>query len=386
MKKIFLLFISLFYIGIAQAQNVGIGTTNPGFPLNFSSAFGDKISLFGNTGNHYGFGIQSNLMQIHTESDAANIAFGFGTSDNFIERARIINYGIDGMILNGRLHLKNGSTPNNPAEGGGVWLYKGDNSALLGFMGTQNNQNIGFFGGPGGWGFTYDAINSKVGIGNANPEACALLDVSSTTSGFLPPRMDSNQRNAIVSPSAGLTIYNTSIKAFQCYNGTAWYSTVHFIGENYGGGIVFYIYDNGQHSLIASTADQSSGIRWSAGTFTNTMAMANGIGAGKANTTLIIANQSIGDGATYAARICNEYYVTADGVTYGDWYLPSLNELLLLYLQKDLVGGFFNNYSYWSSNENFDSHASGVVFATPGGFTFGGSKSIATSVRAIRSF
>jgi phage gp45-like len=38
-------------------------------------------------------------------------------------------------------------------------------------MGVQNNQNIGFYGGPGGWGFTYDAINSRVGIGNNNPNA-----------------------------------------------------------------------------------------------------------------------------------------------------------------------------------------------------------------------
>ena len=36
-------------------------------------------------------------------------------------------------------------------------------------MGTENNKNIGFYGGPSGWGFTYDAINSRVGIGNTTP-------------------------------------------------------------------------------------------------------------------------------------------------------------------------------------------------------------------------
>lgn len=55
--------------------------------------------------------------------------------------------------------------------GGGAWLYKADNTALLGFMGAQNNQNIGFYGGPAGWGFVYDAINSRVGIGNSAPNA-----------------------------------------------------------------------------------------------------------------------------------------------------------------------------------------------------------------------
>ena len=67
----------------------------------------------------------------------------------------------------------------------------------------------------------------------------AVFEIVSTTKGFLPPRMDSTQRNAIVSPAQGLTIYNTTSKAFEVFNGAAWYSTVHYIGESYGGGIVF---------------------------------------------------------------------------------------------------------------------------------------------------
>lgn len=123
------------------------------------------------------------------------------------------------------------------------------------------------------------ATKAQVGVGTATPETSAKLDVSSTTKGFLPPRMDSTQRNAIVSPAQGLTIYNTTSKAFEVFNGTAWYSTVHYIGESYGGGIVFYVYDNGQHGLISSTSNQSSSIKWWAGAYTNTMAYADGVGA-----------------------------------------------------------------------------------------------------------
>jgi hypothetical protein len=151
--------------------NVGIGTSTAGFPLNFASTLGDKISLYGNSGNHYGFGIQGALLQMHTDAAAANISFGYGSSGSFTERVKIINSGTDGMILNGRLLIKNGSVPLDINQTGGVWLYKADNTSLLGFMGTQNNQNIGFYGGPAGWGFTYDAINSRVGIGNNNPNA-----------------------------------------------------------------------------------------------------------------------------------------------------------------------------------------------------------------------
>ena len=193
-------------------------------------------------------------------------------------------------------------------------------------------------------------LYAQVGIGTATPNASAKLDITSTTQGLLPPRMTTTQRNAIALPATGLTIYNTTINAFQVYNGTTWYSTVHFIGESYGGGIVFYIYDNGQHGLIAATADQSTGIRWYGGSYTFTRARADGVGAGLKNTAIIIANQGPVDGNAFAATVCNEYSVTVAGVTYGDWYLPSKHELNLLFINRVAVGGFSSS-DYWSSSE-----------------------------------
>jgi hypothetical protein len=51
----------------------------------------------------------------------------------------------------------------------------------------------------------------KIGIATTAPNASALLDVYSTTLGFLPPRMNSTQEAAISSPAAGLTVYNTAL-------------------------------------------------------------------------------------------------------------------------------------------------------------------------------
>jgi hypothetical protein len=159
---------------------------------------------------------------------------------------------------------------------------------------------------------------------------------------------------------------------------------VHTIGETYGGGKVFYVYDNGKHGLIAATSDQSTGIRWWGGSNTNTRARADGVGAGLKNTAIIIANQGAVDGSDFAATVCNEYYVTVNGVTYGDWYLPSKYELNLLYLQKSVVGGFANVY-YWSSTEYFSNAAWSQYFAdgVPG---YSSKYLTFYSVRAIRAF
>lgn len=57
----------------------------------------------------------------------------------------------------------------------------------------------------------------------AAPDASAMLDVISTTSGFLTPRMTVAQKSAISTPATGLLIYQTDGTAgFYYYNGTTW--------------------------------------------------------------------------------------------------------------------------------------------------------------------
>ena len=63
----------------------------------------------------------------------------------------------------------------------------------------------------------------SVSIGSgANPIASAQLEVSSTTKGFLPPRMTTTQKNAIASPATGLMVYDTTLNLMALYNGTTW--------------------------------------------------------------------------------------------------------------------------------------------------------------------
>jgi Chaperone of endosialidase/Galactose oxidase, central domain len=65
-------------------------------------------------------------------------------------------------------------------------------------------------------------IAQSVGIGTSTPNSSAILDVSSTSKGILLPRMSTTQRNAIVSPAVGLSVFNTDDKCTDIYDGSNW--------------------------------------------------------------------------------------------------------------------------------------------------------------------
>ncbi|HMG16473.1 MAG TPA: hypothetical protein VK590_13540 [Saprospiraceae bacterium] len=163
----------------------------------------------------------------------------------------------------------------------------------------------------------------------------------------------------------------------------------HRVGESYGGGIVFYTYDNGEHGLIAAKEDQAKDIKWYNGVIKLVGVKGDGLGAGMVNTMIAHASQMHDNpDSSFAARVCINYSVTKNGVTYGGWYLPSKYELNLLYKAKKIVGFTFDTHHssyYWSSTET----ASNTAVAQE--FIFGNILSDAGKgdwfcVRAIRSF
>lgn len=63
--------------------------------------------------------------------------------------------------------------------------------------------------------------DGDVGIGG-EASASAALEITSTTRGFLPPRMTTTQRNAISAPATGLEVYNTTTGQSESYSGSTW--------------------------------------------------------------------------------------------------------------------------------------------------------------------
>ena len=150
------------------------------------------------------------------------------------------------------------------------------------------------------------------------------------------------------------------------------------IGQTYNGGIIFYVDNTGQHGLISATQDLGIGSPWGCeGTSINGTSLV--VGTGLFNTEAIVVGCSATNTAAYLT-----YNLDYNG--YTDWYLPSRDELSLMYTNLYQAGlGSFNLATYWSSTEANNSTAWIKSFVT--GNNSSNFKNTATyRVRPIRAF
>jgi uncharacterized protein (TIGR02145 family) len=189
--------------------------------------------------------------------------FNASNNPNYFDGLLVFNTatGIAGIgadsVFPGYYYYRNTTTTAN----GGHWVslkgIKGDDGAIgpIGPQGVQgiagNDGAVGATGLPGAtgpsgllssgtaagntpyWDGSQWVLNNSnihnngagVGIGTTSPNASAKVEITSTTQGFLPPRMTTTQRDAIAAPAAGLVIFNTTTNCLNFFIGSGWNET-----------------------------------------------------------------------------------------------------------------------------------------------------------------
>lgn len=147
------------------------------------------------------------------------------------------------------------------------------------------------------------------------------------------------------------------------------------IGDFYQGGVIVYL-DGEGGGIVAAQEDQSIGTSWGC-EGTNIAGTSLIVGAGLNNTEAIIVGcPTVG----IAAEIC--YNLDLNG--YQDWYLPSKEEMELVYESKDQVGGFGTG-TYWVSTQA-TSNTAWIISITTGNASSNFKSTGTYRVRAVRSF
>ena len=184
---------------------------------------------------------------------------------------------------------------------------------------------------------------AQVGINTTDLANGAVLTVKATNKGVMLPNValeSVDKDNPVDDPDHGILVFNTATAGVgdnEVTPGYYWWNDVdgkwerftsgeddyHYVGELYGGGIVFYVYENGKHGLIASLDDLDGGAGMEYAGSNIDITGAESWWDGASNTDAIVAAHGLG---TYAARVCYDY--SNDG--YTDWRLPSISELKLI--------------------------------------------------------
>jgi len=199
----------------ARLQTSGVDATSGNIALLAQDNVGTNLFAVRDDGK-VGIGTITPETDLHVESSADNNML-LSSSGNFVSALYGRSYG--GTYASPTATVANAGLLYMVGRGHDGTSYVNSFSSYIGISASQNwtpsaqGSYILFATVPTGT--TTSAVrmrignNGNIGIGPSAAESTALLDVQSTTKGFLPPRMTSAQRTAIGTPAVGLVVYQT---------------------------------------------------------------------------------------------------------------------------------------------------------------------------------
>jgi hypothetical protein len=202
---------------MTNSGNVGIGTTSPSAALHVSKNIGagEYVAYIQNTGAGNGLKIYngdwdvSDYLLYTTNGGTAANGYAFVVDGNGkvgigqTSPTKLLSLKRGGIC---GIELDDSSAVTDIQSVGGRFIIDTPSQAYIDI--ASSNQ------------LYVDALS--VGVHTAAPDPSAALDVTSTTQGFLPPRMSDTEMNSIAAPAAGLIVWNYDSPALFVFDGGSW--------------------------------------------------------------------------------------------------------------------------------------------------------------------
>jgi uncharacterized protein (TIGR02145 family) len=200
------------------------GSTNPIWS-DYNTAIGSYSLSNTQCCNGRNTGVGYSSLQNTTGSYNTSLGYNSGTDNTS---------GTFNTIIGANANVSSGALSNATAIGGGA-IVTASNTIQLGSNSVTNVNTSGTLtAGNINTGGTISAVSinssgtltaGQMTVGAAvSPVSSAVLEASSTTKGFLPPRMTTAQRDAISSAASGLVIFNTTTNGLEFKASTGWVS------------------------------------------------------------------------------------------------------------------------------------------------------------------